>query len=138
MIRVIIDTNLWISFLISKQLGRADFLFERDDIIFLFSQESLEEFVEVARRPKLRKYFPIEKIGELFDLIAEIGEIVAVSAVVNVCRDPKDNFLLALSHDGNADYLVTGDNDLLEIKRFGDTEILTFSEFELGFLIKTR
>ena len=46
-----------------------------------------------------------------------------------VCRDPKDNFLLALAHDGKADYLLTGDNDLLVMKKFGRTKIVKISEF---------
>jgi predicted nucleic acid-binding protein len=47
-----------------------------------------------------------------------------------VCRDPKDNFLLALAKDGLADYLITGDRDLLSVKKFGKTQIVTLNEFE--------
>ena len=48
---------------------------------------------------------------------------------VNICRDKKDNFLLSLCVDGNADYLITGDNDLLSINNVEETSILTFKEF---------
>lgn len=48
---------------------------------------------------------------------------------VNVCRDPKDNMFLELSLSGNADYLVTGDKDLLEIKEFKGTKIIKPKEF---------
>ena len=48
---------------------------------------------------------------------------------VNVCRDTKDEFLLALSKDGKADYLVTGDKDLLSLYRYRKTDIVTFSQF---------
>ena len=130
MIRVILDTNPWISFLISKRLGKIDELFERDDLVLVFSEELLEEFLEVANRPKFRTYFPDDTVDELMTLFEEIGVVVDVTSDVDLCRDPKDNFLLALAKDGNADFLVTGDADLLVIGKFENTEILTYSAFE--------
>jgi len=47
----------------------------------------------------------------------------------DACRDLKDNFLLSLAVDGKADYLLTGDNDLLALNPFKDTHIVTFSAF---------
>ena len=49
---------------------------------------------------------------------------------VEVCRDPNDNFLLSLAKDGQADFLITGDKDLLVIQEFEGTRIVTFKEFE--------
>ena len=130
MIRVILDTNLWISYLISKRLSKIDKLFERGDLVLLFSEESLEEFIEVAGRPRFRTYFQNTHIEELLSLFDAFGEIVDVTAEVELCLDPKDNFLLALARDGEADFLVTGDADLLDMKHFEKTTILTYSEFE--------
>ena len=53
--RVIIDTNLWISFLLSKDYTKLDKLFRQQNITLLFSKDLLEEFIEVARRPKFKK-----------------------------------------------------------------------------------
>ncbi len=53
-LRIILDTNLWISFLISKKLKKIDTLFENNAVLIIFSQELLEEFIHVARRPKLK------------------------------------------------------------------------------------
>ena len=53
-----------------------------------------------------------------------------VSSGLDVCRDKKDNFLLNLACDSKADYLVTGDKDLLEIKSLNKTKILTLSELK--------
>jgi putative PIN family toxin of toxin-antitoxin system len=130
MIRVILDTNLWISYLISKRLSKIDKLFERGDLVLLFSEESLEEFIEVAGRARFRTYFQNKQIEELLSLFDTFGELVEVTAEIELCRDPKDNFLLALARDGEADFLVTGDADLLVIKKFEKTTILTYSEFE--------
>ncbi len=66
---------------------------------------------------------------ELLKTIAEIAEFVEVTSEVSECRDPKYNFLLSLAIDVNADYLLTGDNDLLVLEKIGDSEIKTISEF---------
>lgn len=134
LIRAILDTNLWISYLISKRLGMIDDLFERNELVLLFSEELLEEFVEVAGRPKFKSYFRDEDVDKPLGLFDDFGEIVDVTSKVDLCRDPKDNFLLSLAKDGAADYLVTGDPDLLVIGKFENTEILTYSE--LGLTLK--
>ena len=47
--RVIIDTNLWLSFLLSRDFSRLDKIFADESVLLLFSQELLDEFIEVAR-----------------------------------------------------------------------------------------
>lgn len=54
---------------------------------------------------------------------------IVVESKVSICRDPNDNFLLALAKDGKANYLLTGDNDLLEIQQYEKTIIIKISEF---------
>ncbi|WP_281163572.1 putative toxin-antitoxin system toxin component, PIN family [Psychroflexus tropicus] len=48
---------------------------------------------------------------------------------MKLCRDPKDNFLLNLLVDSKADYLITGDDDLLVLDKMERTQIMTFTEF---------
>ena len=127
--RVIIDTNLWISFLLSKKSSFLDNLVRNSEITLLFSKELLEEFVTVSTRTKFKRYFSEKDLQELITSIKAHAEFIIVSSTVNICRDPKDNFLLSLSKDGKANYLVTGDKDLLEIRNFGKTSILTLTEF---------
>ena len=57
------------------------------------------------------------------------SKLVKVTSKVEVCRDPKDNFLLSLAKDGKADYLITGDKDLLDIGSFGKTRIVLLAKF---------
>jgi putative PIN family toxin of toxin-antitoxin system len=129
--RVIIDTNLWISFLLSKDYSKLDKLFRQQNITLIFSKSLLEEFIEVARRPKFKKYFSLSDLNELLNEIHLRAEFIDVSSTVILCRDSKDDFLLSLAKDSNASHLVTGDNDLLEIKKFEKTIILTISEYLL-------
>lgn len=56
-------------------------------------------------------------------------DLIDVESTITVCRDPKDNFLLALAKDGKADYLITGDKDLLDLQKFGKTKIITIANF---------
>mgnify|MGYP002623482834 CR=1 FL=1 len=55
--RIILDTNLWISFLINKDFSKLDELLFSRKCILVFSEELLEEFVEVVQRLKIRAYF---------------------------------------------------------------------------------
>lgn len=127
--RLILDTNLWISFLISSKFEKLDELLFNQKYKLLFSQELLEEFVAVGKRPKLRKYISRDELEDLLETIDEVAEFVSVTSEISECRDPKDNFLLSLAVDGKADYLLTGDKDLLVLKKIGKTEIRTISEF---------
>jgi hypothetical protein len=127
--KIILDTNLWISFLISKKFSQIEKLILNKKVILIFSNELLEEFIDVVNRPKFEKYFSrkdIEKILEYFD---QFGKLVKVTSDINICREEKDNFLLNLSVDSKADYLITGDKDLLILEKIDNTKILAFSEF---------
>ncbi len=127
--RIIIDTNIWISFLITKNLTKLDEIIFSKKCVLVFSQELLEEFLTVAKRPKFRRFFSSSDIEEILETIQEYAEFIEVTSKTEVCKDPKDNFLLSLSMDGNADFLLTGDNDLLSLTKFRKTAIVTISDF---------
>jgi len=84
----------------------------------------------VTSREKLRKYFPVESVKELIDFLDTIAEKVEIKPTHFINRDPKDNFLLDLIDFSKADYLVTGDKDLLEHNPFKTAKILNPIEFE--------
>ena len=127
--RIIVDTNLWISFLLTKDLAKLDLLFSSNKLTLLFSQELLDEFVVVAQRPKFKKYFSLADLEDLLLQINTKAEFIAVTSSVAVCRDAKDNFLLSLAVDGKATHLLTGDKDLLILGQQTRTSILTIAEY---------
>ena len=127
--RIILDTNLWISFLISKKFHKLDSFILNNKVKLIFSQELLEEFITVINRPKFKKFFNKKDINLLLELFDIYGELIDVKSVVNLCRDPKDNFLLALAKDSKADFLLSGDQDLLDIKKIGKAKILSLNEY---------
>lgn len=127
--RVIIDTNLWISFLITRSFSRIDRLITSNKLRLIFSKELLSEFIDVSGRPKLQKYFDVSDLVQLLDSIDNFSEIISVRSKINICRDIKDNFLLSLAVDSKADYLITGDKDLLILKKIARTKIVTISQY---------
>jgi putative PIN family toxin of toxin-antitoxin system len=128
--RIIIDTNLWISFLLSKKFDFIDSLLQAEKIQLVFCEELLNELVDVISRPKLRKIFTRDDRELIFYIINKYAVYIPIESSVTVCRDTKDNFLLSLAKDSKANYLLTGDKDLLILKTFDDTQIITVTEFQ--------
>ena len=126
---IILDTNLWISFLITDKLNEIDELILEGRITLVFSNELIEEFLTVSKRPKFKKHFSEHTIKELLSLFDNYGKLVKVSTEINSCRDFKDNFLLNLAIDSKSDYLITGDSDLLILKKIKKTKILKWVDF---------
>ncbi len=127
--KIILDTNLWISFLISKKFNSIDNLIDNKKITLIFSDELISEFVEVVNRPKFEKYFSKNDIEKILDYFDQYGKLIKVKSDIKICRDEKDNFLLNLSIDSKADYLITGDNDLLVLEKIERTKIMNFTDF---------
>lgn len=130
--KVIIDTNLWVSFLIRPT--NFPVLLEAiatESIQILYSQELLDELIEVSSRPKLQKLIAPEVLNEVVSFLLEKGKVKALPKKrPQICRDPKDNYLLALAITSRADYLISGDNDLLILKRVRKTLILSYAAFK--------
>jgi putative PIN family toxin of toxin-antitoxin system len=131
-IRVIVDVNIWISFLIGRRLQRIFDVLVRPQITLIFSKELLDELCAVTQRPKFKKYFSSsENVEELLNFLSNIGEIVELPEILpEKCRDRKDDYLLELAVISNADFLITGDKDLLVIQTIGECQIVTASEFD--------
>lgn len=89
----------------------------------LFSTELIDEINSTIAKPKLQKYFKQNALEEMLSVFEPFTELITVEGKLAVCRDPKDNFLLALAKDGRADYLLTGDYDLLDLKKLGKTKL---------------
>jgi len=137
-VKVIFDTNVWISFLIGKRLSKITQYISNGNIIIITTEQLLTELKIVTNRKKLKKYFPKNNVIELIELLETIAIKVKIKPKHFICRDPKDNFLFDLIEFSKADYLVTGDNDLLEHKSFKTAKILTPVEFEKEIINKFK
>jgi putative PIN family toxin of toxin-antitoxin system len=131
MIRLVLDTNTLISAVgwrHSKQrriLGAC--LFKK--YLLIESADLLNEFVKVISRPKF-SFVSGEERNDLVTRLMSHCEIVESKKELNIIKqDPADNRVLECSLEGKADYIITGDRHLLNLRQFGKTEILTASEF---------
>lgn len=125
---IILDTNIFISSLLKSKnclviLGAL----KQDKFKLILSERLIEEFLIVAKDPKFE--FSKYEIEELEELIKEKAEIVNPAEKVSVCRDPKDNIVLECALAGKPDFIVTGDKDLLSLKKFNNIPIITLYEF---------
>jgi uncharacterized protein len=128
-LKLIIDTNLWISFIISNKQNLLDTLLFTEKATLLFSAELIAEIEQTIIKPKLKKYFEKNALDKMLLAFEPFIDFIEVESIITICRDPKDNFLLALAKDGKADFLLTGDKDLLGLKKFGNTKIKTITAF---------
>ncbi len=128
--KIIIDTNLWISFLLTRQWIFLDGLLEQGRYKLVFCKRLWDEFLDVSQRPELAKYFNWSDIEDLVQIMDKYAIMYEIISDIDLCRDKKDNFLLSLAVDSNANYLITGDNDLLVLKEIGKTKIISINEFK--------
>ncbi|MFM7629157.1 MAG: putative toxin-antitoxin system toxin component, PIN family [Algoriphagus sp.] len=117
MTRVILDTNLWISYFLRSGNSPLNRLIEHEQLIFLWSEEIIEELIQVSQRDKFRKYIPLDQLTSFLGYLQSKSELVDVKSEVRLCRDPTDDFILSLAKDGKADFLITGDKDLLALSQ---------------------
>lgn len=131
---VVLDTNVLISALlwIGKSFPVIG-LIDKGKITPCFSQETLDEFAEVLKRPKFAPR--LKKAGLATPLILNTlkseGELFELPKVKTtfIKEDPSDDKFLILSYVANAKYLVSGDNHLLKLDKFKNTQIISVSKF---------
>ncbi len=95
-IRVIFDTNVWVSFLIGKRLAVIKTHIENDKITIIVTDKLFREIKDVTSREKLQKYFPEQSLKELIQLLESIAENIKIKPKYFINRDKKDKFLLDL------------------------------------------
>ena len=106
-LKLIIDTNLWVSFIISNKQNLLDTFFYNEEARLLFSAELINEIQKTIAKPKLKRYFITNALEDMLSAFEPFIDLIEVENIITVCRDPKDNFLLALAKDGKVDYLFT-------------------------------
>lgn len=137
-ISLIVDTNWWISLILSKYKSPFIDLLLQEDILIFRSQELTEEIAHTLTNPKFKKIIT-EEVFDYFFQKYEACTLMQISkSVVDICRDPKDNFLLALAKDTKANFLITGDKDLLVLDKFEETIICTLKDFFQNHLLNFK
>jgi uncharacterized protein len=128
--KIILDTNWYVSAFINKKSRRTLYEILKDKrFIILFSKELIQEYRNVIIRPKFEKYIKPHQAQRFENLLISRLTEVKITSNIRQSRDVKDNYLLSMSIDSKADFLITGDDDLLVLKQIGKTKILTKADF---------
>lgn len=114
--RIVVVTNLLVSRLLlphsvpARAVRRAV-----EEGKLLVSGATLAELAGVLARPKFDAYVSVEERQQFLRLLGRIAEMVPIRHRVRACRDPKDDMFLEVAVNGEADLIVTGDRDLLDL-----------------------
>jgi len=128
--RVVLDTNVIISALGWNGAEREVLeLCLKRKIQLIESRPLLDELIKVLSRPRF-KFINAKKKTELLDSLIQISEAVAPTEKINAVKDdPSDNKFLETAVEGKADYIISGDNHLLKLRRFRRIRIVNAKEF---------
>jgi len=127
--KIVIDTNILISSLIfpGKVVVKIFDKIIDGEILLGISEEIISEFIRVC----VYKFeYDPEKAVKIADKIRQISKIVPPLKKINIIRkDEANNKILECAVAFDADYIISGDNHLLELKKYKNIKILTPSEF---------
>ncbi len=129
--RITLDTNVLVSAFIAKNGHSADLLelsLTVESLELVLSDGILEEFEDVLMRDDVRRRFAYTRqdIKKTARTLRNLSKLVSPTSKFHVVRDdPKDNMILNCAHDGDADYIVSGDSHLLKLGRFRDIKIVS-------------
>ena len=125
MLRVVLDTNVLVSAIISD--GKSRQLLRKgiaNQFTIITSNLILRELATVLRRPKFKT--SEEEINRIILALGRVAQVVSVKSRFQVVReDPKDDMILETAYDGSADVIVSGDSHLLALQNFRGIKILT-------------
>ncbi|WP_041235481.1 putative toxin-antitoxin system toxin component, PIN family [Dactylococcopsis salina] len=129
--KIVLDTNILISSLISKK-SFPYLLYQgwrRKEFTLITSEEQLQELKQVLQYPKLRKFINQDEARILVSALQDFTVTVADLPEVNYSKDSDDNLIIATAIAGKADLIVTGDKgDLLILKTVENISIVTASD----------
>ena len=128
MIRIVLDTNILVSAIIRNGNPRKLFQLGIDGKYqILISKEVLDELSDVLQRPKFK--MTREDIIHIVSTLLETAQIVRLTSNFKVIsKDPDDNIIINTAHDGNANYIVSGDKDIRDLKNFQKIKIVSVAE----------
>jgi putative PIN family toxin of toxin-antitoxin system len=129
-LQFVIDTNVLVSIILIKK-SSSDFVLKKVRSLgtLLFSEATFQELQTTLSRSKFDRYVSLQVRSEFIFRLRLESELVEIVERIDLCRDEKDNKFLEVAINGKADYLITGDNDLLVLRPFQDVKIMTVNEF---------
>ncbi|MHC5822185.1 MAG: putative toxin-antitoxin system toxin component, PIN family [Nostoc sp.] len=129
---IVIDTNVLLSAALSPN-GTARKALDKVYKKFKIAQsdKTYQELNTRIYKGKFDKYISDEDRQDFLDIVKKSSQFIEIKSQINTCRDPDDNKFLELAKDANAEFLITGDEDLLSLKTLAEyqNQIITPRDF---------
>ncbi len=126
MLKVVVDTNVFVSYFWGGNPKKVIDLWIDGELALLISASILDEI----GRTLIELGIAEEKIAALCEMLMMKSDLVMPKHMFHIVRDdPADNKFIECAVEGNANYLITGDNHLLRLEREGETQIVNPAEF---------
>lgn len=128
MTRVVLDTNIFISAVLGGRLEIIIDEWKAGKFKLIVTDSVAREYLDVINRPKFK--IPQAEIVAVSDYLLQLGEFVTSTEKIHIIvADPTDNKFLEAAWAGKVNFIVSGDNHLLELKTFREIPIITAKQF---------
>jgi len=134
MIRAVLDTNTLISAIINTKGSVAQEIYQKfitQQFLLIISPEILEEVEEVSNRERIikRHQRSKEELEAIISELASLSYLIPGTTKVEVVRDTDDNKIISAAVEAKAEYIVSRDKDLLDLRKYQGIKIITPEEF---------
>lgn len=128
--RVVFDVNVIVSYAVNRKLLELITLVSKYNIEIFSCEELLEELRSVLDYPHLEKYLSKNERSNIVRLFESVSTSVNIDTRYDGLIDPKDNYLVDLVYAIKANYLVSGDREVLIQKHIGRIQIISPAQFK--------
>ncbi len=134
MIRAVLDSNVLIAAIINVKSSVTQEIYQKFlglRFTLIISPEVLEEVEDLINRARVVKRHQLtgNERKVIISEIALLAYIVPGTTQVDIVRDPDDNKIIAAGIEGRADYIISRDKDLLDLKSYQEIKIITPEKF---------
>lgn len=128
-LRIVLDSNIWVSAIIYSGQAEKVVLYCLDNASIIISDEISDELYEHFRNVAKAPYKWLRNFQQVMDIVCEVVTTGLSDFSPIDVRDSKDLHIITAAINGQCDYIVTGDKDLLVLKRYEGTKIISPAEF---------
>lgn len=138
MIRAVLDTNTIVSAIINTDKSVSQEIYQSSKekrFLLVISPSILAEVEDVIHRTRIMRFhkYPVQELQRIVKELTNVSLIVLGKIGIEVVRDPDDNKIISAALEGKADYIVSRDRDLLDLKEYQGIKIITPEKF-MGIL----